>query len=186
MKTTRRARTIKSTTIFQGRVFGVKVEEVVEPGGVRVRREIATHGGSVGVLPILPDGRILLVRQYRHAVKKAIWEVVAGGIESGESPRQAARRELIEEAGFDARRLRPIVDFYPTPGFLTERMYLIEARDLTPAPARPEADERIEVRSFTPSQLRRMLAKNQIVDGKTLVALLWFFNRRVETAEDRP
>ncbi len=177
MKPVRRARVLKSKQIFKGRVITLKVERVREPGGVVTNREVVEHPGSVVVIPVLPDGRVLLVRQYRHAARQYLWELVAGGIEPRETPRRAAARELQEEAGYLARTLKPVFDFYPSPGILNERMHLVEAHGLHPAASRPDADERIEVGCFTPARLRQLLRQNRIKDGKTLVGLGWFFRR---------
>ena len=103
---------------------------MIEPGGVKATREVVCHRGSVVVLPRLDDGRVLLVRQFRYAAGKSLWELVAGGIELGETPAAAARRELLEETGYRARTLRPLFHFYASPGFLSERMFLFEARGL--------------------------------------------------------
>lgn len=179
----KRARVRRSQVLFRGRVFQVRRDLVEEPplpdrrgaqGRSRARtvvREIVVHGGSVAVLPVLPDGRILLVRQYRHAVGDFLWEVVAGHIEPGEKPPAAARRELQEETGYTARRLEPLLEFYPTPGFLSEKMYLYRATGLKAGTARPEEDEAFEVRAFRPAELRRMIRQRQVRDAKTLVAL---------------
>jgi ADP-ribose pyrophosphatase len=155
----------------------LKLDEVIEPGGVTAQREVVRHPGSVVVLPCLADGRIALVRQYRYAARRWLWELVAGGMEPGETPRESARRELYEETGYRARSLRLLCDFYSSPGFLTERMFLVEARGLTRSKARPEADERIEVKHFTRAQLFKMVRGKEIRDGKTLVGILWLLNR---------
>jgi ADP-ribose pyrophosphatase len=143
------AKILRSTIIYKGPVFGVRRDEVLEPGGVRTTREVITHPGSVVVLPLLPDGRILLIRQYRHATRQFLWELVAGRMEPRENPRQAAARELIEETGFRAKRFRVFLDIFPTPGFLEERMYILIAQELTSGDARPEVDEKIISRAFT-------------------------------------
>jgi ADP-ribose pyrophosphatase len=169
-------RILKSNTIYSGKVIELKVDEVIEPGGVKATREVVGHSGSVVVMPLLPDGRIVLVRQYRYAARQWLWELVAGGLEPGETPREGARRELLEETGYRARTLRRLFDFYPSPGFLSERMFLVEACGLTRAKARPEADERIQIGLFTPSQLLNMVRRKQIRDGKTLVGILWQFS----------
>ncbi len=178
----KRARILKSKTLFRGKVLELKVERVIEPGGVETTREIVCHAGSVVIVPHLPDGRLVMVRQYRHAAQESLWELVAGGMERGETPIQSARRELLEETGYRARILKPLLDFYPSPGFLTEKMHLVEAWDLTPAHGQPDADERIETGVFTISQVREMIQKKQIRDGKTLVGILWLFGTRWGTA----
>ena len=106
---------LRSKVLYKGPVFGVRRDEVLEPTGVRATREVITHPGSVVVMPILPDGRIILIRQYRHAARRFLWELVAGRIDPGESVRQAAARELIEETGYRAKRLRVFLDLFPTP-----------------------------------------------------------------------
>src|SRR5467141_4351663 len=98
------AKVLSSVTIYEGPVFGIRRDEVIEPSGVRAIREVITHPGSVVVLPVFPDGRILLIQQYRHAARQYLWELVAGRMDPGETPLIAASRELIEETGFRARR----------------------------------------------------------------------------------
>lgn len=170
-----RLRVLDSRTLYQGRVVTLKLDQIIEPGGVRATREVVVHPGSVVVIPRLADGRIVLVRQYRYAARQSLWELVAGGLEARETVLAAARRELLEETGYRSRRVRHLLSFYPSPGILTERMHLVEARDLNLAEATPEEDERIEVGRFRESELRRMLAAGRIRDGKTLVGLLWIF-----------
>ena len=183
MKLTHRPRVLRSKSVYRGRIVQLRVDRVQEPGGVVAEREVVDHRGSVVVLPILPDGQVLLVRQYRHAARQSLWELVAGGIEKGETPRRAAARELQEETGYRARRLRPLFDFYPSPGFLSERMYLVEARGLRQTQSCPEPDEVICVGSFSLPQLRTMIRQNKIKDGKTLVGLLWLLNQEKSLAK---
>jgi ADP-ribose pyrophosphatase len=170
--------------VFRGRVFRVRRDWVEEPA-VRGRaarpaamREIVDHAGSVVVLPVFPDGRILLVRQYRHAAEGFLWELVAGHIEPNERPRTAARRELREETGYEARRFERLLTFFPTPGFLTEQMHLYRATGLNPGASRPEEDEEFEVRVFTRRELERMLRQRKLRDGKSLVGVLLELARR--------
>jgi len=169
-----RIRVLDTKEVFRGKIVQLRIEEVIEPGNVKATREVVYHGGSVVILPILADGRVLMVRQFRYPARQMLWELVAGGMEAGEQVAAAARRELEEEAGFRARTVRRLIDFYSSPGFLTERMFLVEARGLTPSRARPEADERITIGRFSAGQLRAMIHQGQIRDGKTLVGLLWF------------
>ena len=183
MKLTRRPRVLRSTSVYQGRIVQLRVDRVEEPGGVVAEREVVEHRGSVVVLPILPDGRVLLVRQYRHAARQSLWELVAGGIEKGETPRRAAARELREETGYRAGTLKALFDFYPSPGVMSERMFLVEARGLRQTQSCPEPDEVICVGSFSLPQLRTMIRQNKIKDGKTLVGLLWLFNQEKSLAK---
>ncbi len=170
-----RVRILNSKTVYDGKVVQLKLDQVIEPAGVKVLREVVCHPRSIVILPVLSDDRIVLVRQYRYATRQRLWELVAGGMEKGENIRQSARRELLEETGYRAGAIRPLLDFYPSPGFLSERMFLVEARKLTLSKAQPEEDERIEVGQFTRGQLRRMLREGKIRDGKTLIGLLWLF-----------
>ena len=144
--------------IYNGPIFGLRRDEVIEPSGVRATREVITHPGSVVVLPVLPDRRIILIRQYRHATRQFLWELVAGRMERGENPRRAAARELIEETGYRAKRFRVFLDIFPTPGFLEERMYILLAEGVTPGEAEPEEDEKIVAKAFTRRELEKSIA----------------------------
>src|SRR5215472_17251084 len=170
-----KAKILRSQMIYKGRVFGVRRDEVLEPGGIRTIRELITHPGSVVVLPVLPDGRILMIRQYRHATRQFLWELVAGRIDEGESIRKAAERELIEETGYRAKRFRLFVDMFPTPGFLAERMYVLLATGLSVGQAQPEEDERITVKIFARRQLEQMIRENKLRDAKSIAGLLYYF-----------
>ena len=169
-----KARILRSKTIYSGPVFGIRRDEVIEPGEVRTTREVITHSGSVVVLPVLEDGRVLLIRQYRHAARAFLWELVAGRIDEGETPRKAAARELIEETGYRAKRFRIFLDFYPSPGFLEEKMFILLAEGLSEGIAQPEKDERIESRAYDRKELEQMIQKRIIRDGKTIAGLLYY------------
>jgi ADP-ribose pyrophosphatase len=170
-----KARIIRSKIIYTGPVFGIRRDELIEPGGVRTTREMITHSGSVVVLPVLPDGRVLLIRQYRHAARQFLWELVAGRVDEGESPRKAAARELIEETGYRAKRFRIFMDFFPSPGFLEEKMFILLAEGLSEGIAQPEEDEKIESRAYEREELEQMIQKRIIRDGKTIAGLLYYF-----------
>jgi ADP-ribose pyrophosphatase len=165
---------VKSEMIYEGPVFGLRRDEVIEPSGIRTVREVITHPGSVVVLPILPDKRILLIRQYRHATRQYMWELVAGRIDAGEQPKEAAMREMIEETGYRAKKLRVFLDVFPTPGFLEERMYILLAEGLTAGEATPEEDERIEAKAFTSKEVEKMIEGNVIRDAKTIAGVLYY------------
>ena len=166
-------RILSSKSLYKGRVFRLKRDRIIEPGGVAVTREVVEHPGSVVVIPRLPNGHVILIRQFRYPARKPLWELVAGSMEPGESAVRAARRELREETGYRAGSLKRLLSFYSSPGFLTEQMHLVEARDLTLSTAEPEDDERIEVAEFSKSQIDRLLRDKKIIDGKTLVGLMW-------------
>ena len=177
-----KARIIRSKIIYRGPVFGIRRDELIEPGGVRTTREMITHSGSVVVLPVLPDGRVLLIRQYRHAARQFLWELVAGRVDEGESPRKAAARELIEETGYRAKRFRIFMDFFPSPGFLEEKMFILLAEGLSEGIAQPEEDEKIESRAYEREELEQMIQKRIIRDGKTIAGLLYYF-RFISTSD---
>jgi ADP-ribose pyrophosphatase len=166
---------LRSTVIYKGPIFGVRRDEVLEPTGVRTVREVITHPGSVVVMPVLQDGRIILIRQYRHAARQFLWELVAGRMDPGESVRQAAARELMEETGYRAKRFRVFLDLFPTPGFLEERMYILLAKGLTLGKAEPEEDEKIDAKAYTRGELEKMIQRGVLRDAKSIAGLLYYF-----------
>lgn len=165
---------LRSQTVYEGAVFGIRRDEVIEPSGVRTTREVVTHPGSVVVLPVLPDGRVLLIRQYRHAARQYLWELVAGRMDEGETPRQAAARELIEETGYRATKFRVFLEVFPTPGFVEEKMFLLLAEGLTPGEAEPEDDEKIVSRAYNRKQLEEMIRKGKLRDAKSIAGILYY------------
>jgi ADP-ribose pyrophosphatase len=169
------AEVLSSKTVYQGTIFGIRHDEVIEPNGVHASRELVTHPGSVVVLPVLPDGRIVLIQQYRHAARQYLWELVAGRIDAGENPHEAAARELMEETGYRAKRFRVFLDVFPTPGFLEERMFILLAKGLTEGEAKPEEDEKIISRIYNRKQLEEMMRRGNLRDAKTIAALLYYF-----------
>jgi ADP-ribose pyrophosphatase len=169
------AKILSSEMVYEGVVFGVRRDEVLEPTGVRATREVITHPGSVVVLPVLPDGRVVMIRQYRHATRQFLWELVAGRIDAGENPKQAAARELIEETGYRAKKFRVFLDVFPTPGFLEERMYILLAEGLTLGEAEPEDDEKITVKAYTRRELETMIKGGKLHDAKSIAGLLYYF-----------
>jgi ADP-ribose pyrophosphatase len=175
------ARIISSRVSYQGPVFSVTTDEVEEPGGVRARRDVIRHSGSIVVLAVddtanaggKGEARILLERQYRHAAQSMMWELPAGRIDDGETALTAAKRELLEETGYSARQWKRILHFYVSPGFLDETMTIYLARGLTAGEAQPEADERIAVKFFTLSEAKQMALHGRIRDAKTIAGVLW-------------
>jgi len=168
------AKIVSSRVVFKGRVFAVRRETVLEPSGVKVTREIVTHPGSVVVLPVFPDGRILMIRQYRHSVRQFLWELVAGSKDPGESFLTGAHRELLEETGYTARRMLKLLDLFPTPGFVSENMVIFLAEDLKVGKAQPEADEKIVRRLFSLSEIERWIRAGKIRDAKSVAGILYY------------
>ena len=171
-----KARVISSRTVYRGPAFWVSTDEVQEPGGIRVRRDIVHHSGSVVVLAV--DGsrttaRVLLERQYRHAANSYLWELPAGRIDAGEKALPAAKRELLEETGYTATRWRRIFYFYASPGFVAETMSVYLATGLRAGKAQPEADEIIQKRLVRLKTAVRMVLRGTIRDAKTIASVLW-------------
>jgi len=173
-----RAKVLDSRILYSGPVFGVRRDRVIEPGGVETTRDVVTHTGSVVVMPIFPNGDVLLIRQYRHSVGTFLWELVAGRIDPGESSLFAAKRELREETGYRARRFRKLLHLFPTPGFLSEFLDLYAAEGLIPGAATPEDDEKITARRFTCPQLERLIRTGKLHDAKSVAGLLYHLHFR--------
>ncbi|HTS11862.1 MAG TPA: NUDIX hydrolase [Candidatus Limnocylindrales bacterium] len=165
---------VSSEVAYEGRVFAVRRDHVIEPSGVEATREIVTHSGSVVVLPVFPDGKILLIRQYRYAAKQYLWEVVAGRKDEGEDFLTGAKRELEEETGYRARKMTKILDVFPTPGFVTENMVVYVAEGLTKGEARPEDDEKITARIFKLREAEQWIRTGKIHDAKSVAAILYY------------
>lgn len=170
----RRAKILSSKILLRSRVFDVRRDKIIEPDGLRSVRDIVVHSGSVVVLPVLDDGRIVLIRQYRHAVGRELWELVAGGMEPGEAPLAGAKRELAEETGYTARSWRKLLDVFPTPGFVSERMVVYLAQELREGEARPEDDERITTRVFAPREIERWIRSGKLRDAKSIAGILFY------------
>jgi ADP-ribose pyrophosphatase len=174
---------LSSRVAYRGPVFHVTTDWVAEPGGIRARRDVIRHSGSIVILAVddsKAEPRILLERQYRHAAQSMMWELPAGRIDEGESPLAGARRELLEETGFTARHWKKILHFYVSPGFLDETMTIYLARGLRPGPAQPEADEKIAVRFFLLSAARKMALNGSIRDAKTISGIFWLCQTQAE------
>lgn len=148
------------------------VEERVRfADGTEVRREVVRHPGAAVVLPELPDGRLVLVRVFRHAAGGWMLEAPAGTLDPGESPEACAGRELVEETGWRAGRLRPLGSWYPSPGLFDETMHLFHATGLEAAERAPEEDELVEPVVVTRAEAAALVRDGSLRDGKTLLAL---------------
>ena len=178
-----KATVLKSKVSFQGKVFSVVTDKVTEPGGVTSTRDVIRHNGSVVILAVdasenPADPSILLERQYRYAAGQFLLELPAGRIEPGEAPLAAAKRELIEETGFRARRWSRLVRYYASPGFLSETMQVFLAEDIRPGIAQPEEDEKISLHPVPLSELLAQIHAGKILDGKTILSVLLFARSR--------
>ncbi|MGA9882903.1 MAG: NUDIX hydrolase [Candidatus Acidiferrales bacterium] len=167
-------RILRSTELCQGRVFTVRHDEIVEPSGLKATRDIVAHPGSVVVIPVLDDGRIVLIRQFRYAAGQYLWELVAGHKEPGEDPAKGARRELMEETGYTAKRIRKLFEIFPSPGLLGERMDIYLAEGLTKGKAQPEDDEKISQKIVTLTEAERWIREAKICDAKTIAGILYY------------
>ena len=172
----KKARVVSSRIAYKGPVFTVTTDHVEEPGGVRARRDVIWHSGSIVVLAVdgpASDPLILLEHQYRHAAGQLMWELPAGRIDDGERELAAAKRELLEETGYSAKMWKKILHFYVSPGFLDETMAIYLAKGLKAGIAQPEEDERILTRFVPLSKAVQMVQKGQIRDAKTIAGVLW-------------
>jgi len=165
----------KSREVYECRLFRVTEDEARDAKtGFTIKRAIVRHRGSAVMMAVDERKRILLVRQFRLPAERYLWELPAGSVDPGESPFQTARRELVEETGYKARRWEKLASFYVSPGYVSERMTIYLATDLTAGIATPMDDEQIEARWFTAREVRAMIDAGKIADAKTIVGfLMW-------------
>jgi ADP-ribose pyrophosphatase len=165
--------TVSSDTVYEGRILSVHRDVVTLPNGRTATREIVVTRDSVAVVPILPDGRVVMVRQYRYAGGEELLEIPAGRIEPGEDPEQAARRELLEETGLEPIRLQQVAGFFLAVGFATEFMRLYVAQVREAGDAAPDEDEFVRTEFLHPEDIPDAICGLRIRDGKTLSGLLF-------------
>lgn len=173
---------LSSEVVFQGPLFRVLHDKLIEPGGKKSERDVIRHNGSVVILAIdksksKKDPWIVMERQYRHAAKQYLWELPAGKLDAGEEPLVGAQRELEEETGYRAKKWKPLVEYYGSPGFLGESMKVFQAEGLMAGDAHPEDDEEIEFRLVKLSEIVKMIEKGAIKDGKTLCSVLLYAHK---------
>jgi ADP-ribose pyrophosphatase len=165
--------------VFQGSLFRVLRDKLIEPGGRESERDIIRHNGSVVILAIdssksKKDPWIVVERQYRHAAGQFLWELPAGKLDAGEDALAGAQRELAEETGYSAKKWKPLAEYYPSPGFLGESMRVFVAEGLVAGDAHPEDDEQIEFRLVKLSEVLKLIENGAILDGKTLSSVLLY------------
>jgi ADP-ribose pyrophosphatase len=176
---------LKSELAYQGKVFNVYKDTVIEPNGKENTREVIRHSGSVVVLAVDEAGNpddptVILIRQYRHAAGQFLIELPAGRIDANEAPLAAAKREMIEETGFRAKRWTLLVKYFASPGFLGEWMQIYLAQGITSGEATPEEDEQIELLPTPLSEAMQLIADGKIHDGKTLIGLSLYSAARID------
>ena len=163
---------IASKEAYSCGLFRVTEDEATDGKGWDIKRSVVRHAGSAVMMAVDEKKRVLLVRQYRLPADKYLWELPAGKIDPGENAAHAAKRELIEETGFRAKKWKKLAEFFPSPGYVEEKMTIFLATELAAGEAQPMEDERIESRWFTKKELKELIKKNKIIDGKTMIAFL--------------
>ena len=174
---------LSSKVVYEGKLFRVTKDHLIEPGGKESTRDVVRHNGSVIILAIdtsksKKDPWIVMERQYRHAAARFLWELPAGKLDPGEEPLAGAQRELEEETGYRAKKWKPLVEYFASPGFLGESMKVFLAEGLIPGDAHPEEDEDIELRLIKLSDVIKQIEKGNIMDGKTLSCVLLYHHLR--------
>lgn len=165
-------KTLESAVVFSGNLLTVCCDTVELPNGKQAGREFIKHPGAVAVVPVTSDGKIVLVRQFRYPIGKAILEVPAGKLDKGENPDDCVKRELEEETGYIATRIQKLSSIYTTPGFTDEIIHLYLADGLSLAKQCPDEDEFLDVEIYSKDEIKKMIADGTITDGKSLLALL--------------
>jgi ADP-ribose pyrophosphatase len=167
----------KKTSLYNGKIFDVVLEKVTLPNGAVKHREIVRHPGAAAMVPILDDGRVVLIKQYRHAVGEYVWEIPAGTLEPDEAPVACARRELVEETGYEATRLEKLTEILPAPGYTDEHIHIFLATGLRPAEQKLEDDEVLELQPTALDKALAMAVRGEICDAKTITGL-WLASLR--------
>ncbi|SFI57277.1 ADP-ribose pyrophosphatase [Paenibacillus sp. UNC496MF] len=162
--------TVKTEPIFQGKIISLQVDTIQLPNGGTATREIVRHPGAAAVLALIGD-KMLVVEQYRKPMEKFQIEIPAGKLDAGEDPMAAAARELEEETGYKAGKLRPLSAFYTSPGFADEKLYVYLAEDLVKGESAPDEDEFLAVEAITFEQAQQYIREERISDAKTVLAV---------------
>jgi ADP-ribose pyrophosphatase len=170
---------VSSRVVYQGPLFRVLHDKVIEPDGRPNERDVIRHNGSVVILALdssksRKNPWVVIERQYRHAANQYLWELPAGKLDAGEDALAGAKRELAEETGYSAKKWKPLLEYYASPGFLGESMMVFVAEGLQAGDAHPEQDEKIDFRLVKLKELLKMIEKGAILDGKTLSSVMLY------------
>lgn len=167
---------VSSETIYNGKILNLRVDKVELPNGNIASREVVEHAGAVAVVALNEKGRLLMVRQFRYPVGEILLEIPAGKLEKGEEPGLCASRELIEETGYEAGLMKPLVSFFSTPGFSDEILHVYLAGSLKFRGVSPDEDEFIQVEEVTLERAREMIFSGEIRDAKSIVGIMAVVN----------
>ncbi|MDS1030113.1 NUDIX hydrolase [Bacillota bacterium LX-D] len=168
--------TKKSQLIYDGKIIKVRLDEVKLLNGKYAKREIVEHPGAAAIIALFPTNEILLVKQYRKALEKTLYELPAGKLEKGELPEKSAARELLEETGIKAGKIIKVLSFYTSPGFCNETIYLFLAEDLQEKSQQLDEDEFLTIEKVPLTKAHSMILNGQIEDAKTIIGILWLTN----------
>jgi ADP-ribose pyrophosphatase len=168
---------ISSHELLKNKLFSVVEEVATDPSGFEIKRSIIRHPGSAVMMAVDEQERVLLVKQFRLPAEEELWELPAGRIDPGESALEAAKRELREETGYQAKKWTELASFWASPGYVQEKMNIFLAEELTEGKQEPMDDERIEIQWFAKDELHRMIRVGQVIDGKTLVGYFMWADR---------
>ena len=164
---------LSSKQLFSGRLLEVYIDKVLLPNGKTSTREWIDHPGAACIIPVFPNGKLGLIRQYRYAAKNEFIEFPAGKLDKGESPESCAKRELEEEIGYTAKSLTFLTNIHPAIGFCNEKIWIYLAEDLTKTSEKKDEDEFLELIQTTPEKATNMVKNGEITDVKTVIGLLW-------------
>jgi ADP-ribose pyrophosphatase len=168
---------ISSRELLKNKLFSVVEEVATDPSGFEIRRAIVRHPGSAVMMAVDENERVLLVKQFRLPAEQDLWELPAGRLDPGESALEAAKRELREETGYQAKKWTELAAFWASPGYVQEKMNIFLAEDLTEGAQEPMDDERIEIRWLEKSEIAHMIRTGEIADGKTMIGYFMWMDR---------
>lgn len=172
-------RILSNKKVYSGKVFNLYKTILQDADGSKMLRETVVHPGAVAIIPLISKDKVVLVRQYRYATVRYLWELPAGTLDRNEPPLSCAKRELEEETGFVAGRIKKIMKFYTCPGFCTETMHLYLAKNLRPTAQKLDPDEKIEYKIFSRPEIRHLVESNKIIDAKSLIGLILWLQKKI-------